>query len=60
MSWQDWVAVALAAAAAVYLGKSLLSGDDEEGGCDACPKPPAGVKSPEGEENSHERKREVH
>ena len=41
MSWQDWVAVALAAVAAVYLARSLFSGDDEEGGCDACPKSPA-------------------
>ncbi|GEM_PF-4200316 len=45
MDWQDWVVAGLALAAGIYLVRSLASGDDEEGGCDACPKAPE-KKSP--------------
>ena len=47
MSWQDWVAVALAVAAAVYVGRNLFSTDDE-GGCKACPKASEGKSAEEG------------
>ena len=59
MSWQDWVAVGLAAVAAVYLVRSLASGDDEGGGCDSCPTPPE-VKSGKEGKIPHEHEREVH
>ena len=55
MIWQDWVAVALAVAAAVYLGRNLFSGEDEGGGCKSCPTPPAKKPAEEGK-ISHERK----
>ena len=38
MTWQDWVAVGLAAAAALYLCRNLFKDDGEGGGCKKCPK----------------------
>ncbi len=48
MSWQDWIAVVLAAGAAVYLGRNLFATDEEGGGCKSCPTPPGKESAKEG------------